>query len=84
MAVQLSGSGDRDRVIVRAGSAGCILANRLSANAGSRVLLAEAGGKNRSLWFRVPVVCFGTIGDSACDWRYRTDPETRPGDRQLE
>src|SRR4029077_11743017 len=53
-----------DYVIVGAGSAGCVLANRLSADPGARVLLLEAGGKDNWIWFHVPVGYLFAIGDA--------------------
>ena len=84
MADRLSSSGDWDYIIVGAGTAGCVLANRLSANPENRVLLLEAGGESRGFRFRVPIGYFRTIGDPACDWCYRTDPEPHLGGRRLE
>ncbi len=76
--------GDWDYVIVGAGTAGCVLANRLSADPGTRVLLIEAGGRNRNPWIRIPVGYFKTIGDPRFDRRFRTEPEPHLGGRRLD
>lgn len=75
--------GDWDYVIVGAGTAGCVLANRLSADPSSRVLLLEAGGRNRNPWIRVPIGYFRTIGDPRYDWRMQTDSEPNLNGRRL-
>jgi choline dehydrogenase len=64
-----------DYVIVGAGTAGCVLANRLSADPASRVLLVEAGGPDDWFWIHVPVGYLFTIGNPRTDWCFRTEPE---------
>jgi choline dehydrogenase len=67
--------GKFDYVIVGAGSAGCVLANRLSANPSVRVCLLEAGGKDSHPWIHIPVGYFFNFDHPRADWRYRTEPE---------
>jgi choline dehydrogenase len=67
--------GEFDYIIVGAGSAGCVLANRLSAGGRHRVLLLEAGGSDSSPWIRVPVGYARTFTDPHYNWMYRTEPE---------
>jgi choline dehydrogenase-like flavoprotein len=67
--------GDYDYIIVGAGTAGCVLANRLSAKADRRVLLLEAGGLDNWIWFHIPVGYLFAIGNPRCDWMYRTQNE---------
>lgn len=64
-----------DFVIVGAGSAGCVLADRLSADGRHRVALVEAGGRDSSIWIHVPVGYFRTMGSPKTDWCYRTEPD---------
>jgi choline dehydrogenase len=63
-----------DYVIVGAGTAGCLLANRLSADPAVRVLLLEAGGKDDWIWIHIPVGYLYCIGSPRTDWCYRTEP----------
>lgn len=64
-----------DFVIIGAGSAGCLLANRLSANPAHRVLLVEAGGKDDWFWIKVPVGYLYTIANPRTDWCFTTEPD---------
>lgn len=64
-----------DFVIVGAGSAGCLLANRLSADPANRVLLIEAGGEDDWFWIKVPVGYLYTIANPRTDWCLSTEPE---------
>jgi choline dehydrogenase len=64
-----------DYVIVGAGSAGCVLANRLSADPGNSVAVLEAGGNDNWIWFHVPVGYLFAIGNPRADWLFKTDPE---------
>ena len=63
-----------DYIIVGAGSAGCVLANRLSADPKNRVLLLEAGGQDDWIWFHIPVGYLFAIGNPRADWMFQTDP----------
>ena len=73
-----------DYIIVGAGSAGCVLANRLSANPSDRVLLLEAGGRDSNPWIHIPVGYFKTMHDPAVDWCYVTHPDPGLAGRQLQ
>jgi choline dehydrogenase len=67
--------GEFDYIIVGAGSAGCVLANRLTESGWHRVLLLEAGGSDSSPWIRVPIGYARTFTDPRYNWMYQTEPE---------
>ena len=75
--------GQFDYVIVGAGSAGCLLANRLSADPRNRVLLLEAGGKDNYFWIGIPVGYLYTIANPRTDWCYKTEPDAHLGGRSI-
>ena len=76
-------AGKFDYIIIGAGSAGCVLANRLSADPAVRVLLIEAGGKDDYVWIHIPVGYLYCINNQRTDWCYKTEPEPGLNGRSL-
>src|SRR5207248_6971277 len=72
-----------DYVIVGGGSAGCVLANRLSANGKHRVVLLEAGGKDRNPWIHIPLGYGRTMFDPRVNWLFETEPEPGLDNRRI-
>ncbi len=79
----MQASQEFDYVIVGGGSAGCVLANRLSADPRNRVLLLEAGGKDNYIWIKVPVGYLYCIGNPRTDWCFSTEAEAGLNGRAL-
>ena len=75
--------GDFDYIIVGAGTSGCLLANRLSADSKTKVLLLEAGGKDDYFWIRVPVGYLFTMNNPRTDWCFSTEESTGLNGRSL-
>ncbi|HEY0064675.1 MAG TPA: GMC family oxidoreductase N-terminal domain-containing protein [Telluria sp.] len=79
----MESAGDYDYIIVGAGTAGCVLANRLTRNRDINVLLIEAGGRDDYLWIHIPVGYLHCIGNPRTDWLYTTEVEAGLGGRAL-
>lgn len=73
-----------DFLIIGAGSAGCVLANRLSADPEHRVILLEAGGRDLNPWIHVPVGYFKTLHNPNTDWCYKTEPDPGISHRSID
>ncbi|HXW41274.1 MAG TPA: choline dehydrogenase [Xanthobacteraceae bacterium] len=72
-----------DYIIVGAGSAGCVLADRLTASGRSRVLLLEAGGRDRNIWIHIPLGYGKLFNNPKVNWLYKTEPEPELNNRQV-
>src|SRR4029079_12417121 len=77
MAETGASEGEYDYIIVGAGSAGCLLANRLSADARQRVLVLEAGGPDNWIWVHIPVGYLFAIGNPRSAWMFQNEKEHR-------
>ena len=72
-----------DYIIIGAGSAGCVLANRLSENPKNKVLLIEAGGRDSNPWIHIPVGYYKTMHNPQVDWCYKTEPDETMANRSI-
>jgi choline dehydrogenase len=74
---------ETDYVVIGAGSAGCVLANRLSANASNRVVLLEAGGQDRNIWIHIPIGFGKMFFNKSVNWMFETAPESQLAGRRI-
>jgi len=79
----LESAGEYDYIIVGGGTAGCVLANRLTRDKNANVLLVEAGGKDDYVWIHIPVGYLHCIGNPRTDWLYSTQADAGLGGRSL-
>jgi len=75
---------EADIIVIGAGSAGCVLANRLSADPNINVVLLEAGGRDRNPWIHVPVGYFKTLHNPNTDWCYKAEPDPGLNGRSID
>ena len=75
--------GEFDYIVAGAGSVGCVLANRLSADQAKRVLVLEAGSRDNWIWFHIPVGYLFAIGNPRADWMFKTEAEPGLNGRAL-
>ena len=80
---EISQSASFDYIIVGAGSAGCVLANRLTASGRHRVLLLEAGGHDRNIWIHIPLGYGKLFANAKVNWLYATEPEPELNNRRV-
>ena len=79
----MESAGEYDYIIVGGGTAGCVLANRLTRDKDANVLLVEAGGKDDYVWIHIPVGYLHCIGNPRTDWLYSTQADAGLGGRSL-
>ena len=72
-----------DYVIVGAGSAGCVLANRLSEDPGTTVALVEAGGRDTNIWIHIPAGYYRNVLNPKITWQFGSGPEPHLGGRTI-
>ena len=72
-----------DYIIIGAGSAGCVLANRLSSISSNKILLLEAGGKDTYPWIHIPVGYYKTMHNPKTDWCFKTEPDETMNNRSI-